>query len=70
MSLLQLRSFSLLSYITHVDGFACFVAKGFVGLFRGCTPTLLGILPYAGIAYALNEQGKRKVSPLHSVGCV
>jgi hypothetical protein len=35
--------------------------RGLVGLFRGCTPTLLGILPYAGIAYALNEQGKRKI---------
>jgi hypothetical protein len=35
--------------------------QGVVGLFRGITPTLLGILPYSGIAFAFNEQGKRKV---------
>lgn len=35
---------------------------GFRGLFRGLSPTILGILPYSGIAFALNEQGKRKVS--------
>jgi Mitochondrial carrier protein len=31
------------------------------GLFRGVLPTLAGILPYSGIAFALNEQGKREV---------
>jgi hypothetical protein len=36
--------------------------RGAVGLFRGITPTLLGILPYSGIAFALNDQGKRKVT--------
>ena len=35
--------------------------QGVRGLFRGLTPTVLGILPYSGIAFALNEQGKRKV---------
>ena len=38
--------------------------SGFEGLFRGITPTLLGILPYSGIAFALNEQGKRKIHNL------
>jgi hypothetical protein len=35
--------------------------QGVAGLFRGITPTLLGILPYSGIAFTFNEQGKRKV---------
>jgi len=35
--------------------------RGVKGLFRGITPTMLGILPYAGIAFTLNEQGKRKI---------
>ena len=35
--------------------------RGLFGLFRGISPTLIGILPYAGIAFALNEQGKRQV---------
>jgi hypothetical protein len=35
--------------------------RGLVGLFRGITPTLLGILPYSGVAFTLNEQGKREV---------
>jgi Mitochondrial carrier protein len=34
---------------------------GVVGLFRGITPTLLGILPYSGIAFTINEQGKREI---------
>ena len=37
-------------------------AKGLRGLYRGITPTLLGILPYSGIAFTINEQGKRQVS--------
>ena len=36
--------------------------RGTAGLFRGVTPTLLGIMPYSGIAFALNEQGKQEVS--------
>lgn len=36
--------------------------RGMAGLFRGMTPTLLGILPYSGVSFALNEQGKREVS--------
>jgi len=35
--------------------------RGLAGLCRGMTPTLIGILPYSGIAFALNEQGKREV---------
>jgi hypothetical protein len=35
--------------------------RGIAGLFRGVGPTLAGILPYSGIAFALNEQGKREV---------
>lgn len=35
---------------------------GFSGLYRGITPTVLGILPYSGFAFALNEQAKREVS--------
>lgn len=38
-----------------------FLTQGIRGLFRGLSPTILGILPYSGIAFALNEQGKRKV---------
>ena len=34
---------------------------GVQGLFRGITPTLLGMLPYAGVAFAINEQAKRQV---------
>eukprot|EP00566_Odontella_aurita_P010740 CAMPEP_0113539028 /NCGR_PEP_ID=MMETSP0015_2-20120614/7697_1 /TAXON_ID=2838 /ORGANISM="Odontella" /LENGTH=381 /DNA_ID=CAMNT_0000438675 /DNA_START=354 /DNA_END=1499 /DNA_ORIENTATION=- /assembly_acc=CAM_ASM_000160 len=34
---------------------------GMVGLYRGITPTLLGILPYSGIAFTINEQAKRKI---------
>lgn len=37
---------------------------GVRGLFRGISPTLLGILPYSGIAFSLNEQGKRKIQSL------
>jgi hypothetical protein len=38
-----------------------YVKRGIQGLFRGLSVTLLGILPYSGIAFALNEQGKREV---------
>lgn len=34
---------------------------GVKGLYRGITPTLLGILPYSGIAFTINEQGKRQI---------
>ena len=36
--------------------------RGVKGLYRGITPTMLGIFPYSGLAFALNEQGKRQVS--------
>lgn len=35
--------------------------RGAVGLFRAITPTLLGILPYSGLAFSFNEQAKRKI---------
>jgi len=35
---------------------------GIGGLYRGITPTLLGILPYSGIAFTINEQSKRQIS--------
>jgi Mitochondrial carrier protein len=38
--------------------------RGVAGLFRGITVTLFGILPYSGIAFAINEQSKREVSLL------
>ncbi|GAX22067.1 solute carrier family 25, member 42 [Fistulifera solaris] len=34
---------------------------GITGLFRGLSITLAGMLPYAGIAFALNEQTKREI---------
>ncbi|OEU16739.1 mitochondrial carrier [Fragilariopsis cylindrus CCMP1102] len=39
-----------------------YLDRGVKGLFRGITPTLMGILPYSGIAFSFNEQAKRKVS--------
>ncbi|CAM9159889.1 unnamed protein product [Ascophyllum nodosum] len=35
--------------------------EGFVALYRGVTPSLLGIIPYAGIAFSINEQAKQEV---------
>jgi len=35
--------------------------RGFRGLYRGITPTICGILPYAGIAFTLNEQSKQYI---------
>lgn len=35
------------------------------GLFRGITPTLLGMLPYSGVAFAINEQSKRYILDRH-----
>lgn len=50
----------------HNQGFVSILVgnyrrAGVAGLFRGLSPTLLGILPYSGFAFALNEQGKREV---------
>ncbi len=36
--------------------------NGMWGLYRGITPTLLGILPYSGIAFTINEQAKRQIT--------
>lgn len=43
---------------------------GITGLFRGLSITLAGMLPYAGIAFALNEQAKREVSFEYVSFCV
>ncbi|KAL7533114.1 hypothetical protein ACHAXR_005053 [Thalassiosira sp. AJA248-18] len=32
------------------------------GLYRGITPTILGILPYSGVAFTINEQAKRQIT--------
>lgn len=34
---------------------------GVGGLFRGISPTLLGMLPYAGVAFTINERAKRQI---------
>lgn len=34
---------------------------GFRALYRGVTPSLMGIIPYAGIAFSINEQAKHEV---------
>jgi len=38
-----------------------YLDRGVTGLFRGITPTLMGILPYAGLAFSFNEQAKRRI---------
>ncbi|CAM9287464.1 unnamed protein product, partial [Heterosigma akashiwo] len=35
--------------------------EGIRGLYRGVTPTIIGILPYAGIAFMSNEHFKTKL---------
>eukprot|EP00586_Coscinodiscus_wailesii_P004110 CAMPEP_0172486450 /NCGR_PEP_ID=MMETSP1066-20121228/15034_1 /TAXON_ID=671091 /ORGANISM="Coscinodiscus wailesii, Strain CCMP2513" /LENGTH=357 /DNA_ID=CAMNT_0013252419 /DNA_START=161 /DNA_END=1231 /DNA_ORIENTATION=+ len=35
--------------------------RGIPGLFRGVTPSLIGILPYSGIAFGINDQAKRRI---------
>lgn len=40
--------------------------RGMPGLWRGITPTIIGIIPYSGIAFTLNEQGKREI--IHQTG--
>ena len=39
-----------------------FQQNGARGLYRGITPTILGILPYSGIAFTINEQAKRQIT--------
>mmetsp|Transcript_5559 Transcript_5559/g.7909 ORF Transcript_5559/g.7909 Transcript_5559/m.7909 type:complete len:382 (-) Transcript_5559:218-1363(-) len=54
----------------HQDpGFVRVLVKNFEkggvrGLFRGITPTIMGILPYSGVAFAINEQAKKKITQL------
>jgi len=36
--------------------------SGLPGLYRGITPTILGILPYSGVAFTINEQAKRRIT--------
>lgn len=35
--------------------------EGPAALYRGITPSLMGIIPYAGIAFSINEQAKHEV---------
>ena len=37
-------------------------SQGMKGLYRGIAPTLLGILPYSGVAFTINEQAKKKIA--------
>lgn len=37
---------------------------GFLSLYRGITPTLLGILPYAGIAFTINDKANHQIFSL------
>lgn len=39
---------------------------GMKGLYRGIEPTLLGMLPYAGVAFAINEQSKRHIHKIYN----
>lgn len=39
-----------------------FQQGGIRGLYRGITPTVLGILPYSGTAFTINEQAKLKIT--------
>lgn len=39
-----------------------FQKNGAKGLYRGITPTILGILPYSGVAFTINEQSKRQIT--------
>ena len=39
-----------------------FRRHGLAGIYRGITPTVLGILPYSGMAFTINEQAKRQVT--------
>lgn len=41
---------------------ASYERGGVLGLYRGITPTLLGMLPYSGIAFTINEQAKRQIT--------
>lgn len=36
--------------------------QGMKGLYRGIAPTLLGILPYSGVAFTINEQAKKQIA--------
>ncbi|KAL3802504.1 hypothetical protein HJC23_012523 [Cyclotella cryptica] len=54
----QLRQKKGLGYVLSNT----FKQRGFTGLYRGITPTLLGILPYSGIAFTINEQAKRQIT--------
>lgn len=33
---------------------------GFLALYRGVVPSLMGIIPYAGIAFSINEHAKHE----------
>lgn len=39
--------------------------RGIGGLYRGITPTILGIMPYSGAAFTINEQSKAKIRAMY-----
>jgi len=43
---------------------AAYREGGFLSLYRGITPTLLGILPYAGIAFTINDKANYQIHRL------
>ncbi len=43
---------------------AAYREGGFLSLYRGITPTLLGILPYAGIAFTINDKANHEIQSL------
>ena len=40
---------------------------GAMGLYRSITPNFLRILPYSGLAFAINDQAKQQIA--HIAGC-
>lgn len=63
---------------TVLDVFkAAYREGGILSLYRGVTPTLLGILPYAGIAFTINDKANHQIhrltgeepSTLQKLGC-
>jgi hypothetical protein len=56
---------------------AAYREGGFLSLYRGITPTLLGILPYAGIAFTINDKANHQIyrltghepTTLQKLGC-
>lgn len=55
----------LFEFHLHLTMYACALlstSQGMKGLYRGIAPTLLGILPYSGVAFTINEQAKKQIA--------